>query len=330
MNYETMLTAIRQFSRLHILVLGDVMLDVYDFCYTPDSKPIDSEKSGKRAYKAQNSIKTIGGAGNVAANLAALGVATALIGITGNDGQYFTLQTLADALNVKHCLIRDVTRPTTTKMRLYLDDEYLLRRDDEETHPISHETALTIVNEFVRELDHADAVVLSDYHKGFFTEELAQRLIAIATQRNIPVIVDLKPSHKEYFRGATIIAPNRSEAEALYPGFLRGHSLEESTRTLYQQLNCRSVVVTLGEQGLCGYDGARFFHVPANRVKVVDAVGCGDTVRVGLTLGYVAGLTLSDAGELANDAAAVVVQKIGTSTVNQAELLAFVTSKWSK
>src|SRR5690348_172470 len=114
MESERKLEAVGKFSSLKVLVLGDVMLDIYDFCYTEQSKPIPSEKPGKRAYKAQQSLKTMGGAGNVAANLAALGVQTSLIAVTGNDGHYFTLQELADELHISHCLIRDRDRPTTT------------------------------------------------------------------------------------------------------------------------------------------------------------------------------------------------------------------------
>lgn len=324
---DAVIECIRKFSQLKVLVLGDVMLDVYDFCHTSASKPIDYEKAGKRAYKAQTSIKTIGGAGNVAANLVALGASTSLIGITGNDGYYFTLQQLADELGVTHCLIRDLTRPTTTKTRLYIDNEYVLRRDDEETHPISHETALTIINEFLREVNQTDAIILSDYNKGFFTEELAQRIIAVAGQRNIPVIVDFKPSNKSFFKGATIIAPNAVEAETLHPGFLDNSDLEGAVNAVYADLGCQHLVITLGEKGICGFDGHTFFHAAANQVQVVDEVGCGDTVRVGLALGYVAGLSLREASELANDAAAVVLQKIGTATVSQEELIRFIQLK---
>jgi D-beta-D-heptose 7-phosphate kinase/D-beta-D-heptose 1-phosphate adenosyltransferase len=318
---------IRRFSQLKILVLGDVMLDIYDFCDTASSKPIDYEKSGKRAYTAYESIKTIGGAGNVAANLASLGVSISLISVTGNDGHYFTLQDIADELGITHCLIRDVTRPTTVKMRLYLDGEYLLRRDDEVTTSVSHETAMTIENEFLRELDHVDAVILSDYNKGFFTNDMAQHIIKTAQQRKIPVIVDFKPPNASLFKGATITVPNDNEADVLLPGFLHTDDLEKATRLLYAELDCHNIVITLGGNGICGFDGQQFFHAPANRVKVANEVGCGDTVRVGLALGYAAGLSLQEAAELANDAAAVVIQKVGTATVTQDELLEFINIK---
>lgn len=319
--------AIRRFRELKVLVLGDVMLDVYEYCSTARSKPIPSEKPGKRAYQASRPTKALGGAGNVATNLVALGVQTSLIGLTGNDGHYFTMQELADESGIAHCLIRDRSRPTTTKSRLYIDGEYLLRRDDEATHEVDRETAATIHSEFLRELDTADAVILSDYDKGFFSSESAQRIIRRCRDKGIPVVVDFKPPNRSYFTGATIIAPNDAEAAALLPGFGQSVPLEKGVAALYPQLGCDNLVVTLSERGLCGFDGSAFFHAPANRVQVTDAVGCGDTVRVGLTLGYTLGLSLREAAEIANDAAAVVIQKDGTATVSQEELLAFIRDK---
>ena len=318
--------AISGFYELKILVLGDVMLDIYDFCYSAQSRP-SPEKAGKRVYKADKSLKTLGGAGNVAANLAALGTATVLITVCGQDGHYFTLKELAEKANIHHFLIRDAARPTTTKTRLYIDNEYLLRRDDEIVSEITDKIAAAVLREFRREIKGADAVVLSDYHKGFFSNELAQRLIAICNQRDIPVIVDFKPPHKEYFQGAKVIVPNRPEAEQLYTGFVNGGLLEQSTRALYQVLACPNLVVTLGADGLCGFDGEEFFHIPANRVEAIDAVGCGDTVRAALALGFAAGLNLREAVSLANDAAAVVVQKLGTATLSPQELQAFIAVK---
>ncbi|MFP4416170.1 MAG: bifunctional heptose 7-phosphate kinase/heptose 1-phosphate adenyltransferase [Chitinivibrionales bacterium] len=317
------LSAIGKFGDLRVVVLGDVMMDIYDFCYTSQSRP-SPEKPGKRVYTAHTSMKALGGAGNVAANLRALGVATTLIGITGNDGHYFTLQKLADQAGIEHCLIRDRSRPTTMKTRLYIDDEYVLRRDDESTHPVSRETAATILNEFLNELDEADAVIISDYNKGFFSIDIARKVISTSHQRGIPVVVDFKPPNRRLFQGADIIAPNNHEAAALLPGFNRNADLQAQTRELFDLLGCRNVIVTLGSEGMCGYDGENFFLAPAHKVDEVDAVGCGDTVRVVLALTYALGYSLLEAAELANDAAAVVLQKKGTATVSREELTAFI------
>jgi D-beta-D-heptose 7-phosphate kinase/D-beta-D-heptose 1-phosphate adenosyltransferase len=317
--------AVARFSTMKVVVTGDVMLDIYEYCYTAQSKPIDSEKPGRRAYTAQALHRHPGGAGNVAANLAALGVATSLVGVTGNDGRHLTLQQLFEQRGIRSRLVRDPGRQTTTKNRLYLDDEYLLRRDDESTALMPAPVAQALLNEVRCELDGADAVILSDYAKGVFSEETGQAIIAVCRERRIPVVVDFKPPHQGYFRSADIIAPNAGEAETLLPGF-NAAPLETALRTLHGMLCCQGVVVTLGERGICGYDGAAFFHLPAYRVRVVDAVGCGDTVRAVLALGHAAGLRLEEAADLANRAASLVIQKMGTATVTREELMAALLS----
>jgi D-beta-D-heptose 7-phosphate kinase/D-beta-D-heptose 1-phosphate adenosyltransferase len=279
---------------------------------------------GKRAYKAHHSIRTLGGAGNVATNLAALGVQTALIGVTGNDGNYFTVKELAERLGIRHFLVRDGSRVTTAKARLYIDDEYVLRRDEEAVHPVDEETSAAVVTQFRREVGMANAVILSDYAKGVFTKENAQAIIGVCGDRSVPVIVDFKPVNRALFPGADIIAPNQAEAASLVSGFARTRRLEGGVRRLHRLLACRNTVVTLGEDGICGYDGSAFFHVPGNDVREVCAVGCGDTVRAGLTVGYVLGLELEGAARLANDAAAVIVQKPATAVISARELAEFV------
>ena len=322
-NPGSALEVIDRFPELRALVVGDVMLDVYEFCRTGDSKPIDSEKAGKRAYQAQETIKVLGGAGNVAANLASLDVRTTLVGVTGDDEHYFKIRELADGWTICHGLIRDGDRPTTTKVRLYLDDEYLLRRDAECTDRVGERISAALVKEVLRALPDTDVVVLSDYDKGVFTAENAGQIIRECRLQEIPVVVDFKPGNRAIFTGVDIIAPNAAEAAALIGGFSMEH-LESDCRRLHAALGCRNTVVTLGEHGLCGVGTAGFFHAPGHRVKPVDRVGCGDTVRAALAIGAALGLPLEEAGILANDAAAVIVQKPATSVLSRSELHDFV------
>ncbi len=325
-NRSGELEVIDRFPELRALVVGDIMLDVYEFCRTGDSKPIDSEKAGKRAYRAQETIKVLGGAGNVAANLASLDVQTALVGVAGNDEHYFKVRDLADGLSIRHGLIRDEHRPTTTKARLYLDDNYLLRRDTECTDRVDDRTSAALVKEVLRALPETDVVILSDYDKGVFSAESAGQIIRECRLHEIPVVVDFKPGNREAFAGADIIAPNAAEAAELIGGFSL-ERLESDCQCLHDALGCRNTVVTLGEHGLCGVGTGGFFHVPGHRVEPVDKVGCGDTVRAGLAIGAALGLPLKEAGELANDAATVIVQKPATSVLSRRELHDFVSRK---
>lgn len=295
------------------------MMDVYDFCYTAHSRP-SPELPHKRVYTAHRSEKMLGGAGNVAANLASLKVDASLISLCGNDGNYFEIKRLCGEAGIGHTLICDESRATTVKTRLYIDDEYHLRRDDEHTHKVGHETARTIRDAFVCQLDHVDAVILSDYNKGIFTEDDSQALINLCNERAIPVIVDFKPVNRAYFRNATVVAPNLVEARALVPDF----SVDEpmaGLKELHDLLGAKNVMVTLGSYGMVVYDGKTMRRIEGRNVQAVDPCGCGDTVRACLTIGLVAGLSLEDAADFANYAASLVVQKLGTATLSAEELI---------
>jgi D-glycero-beta-D-manno-heptose-7-phosphate kinase len=302
-----------------ILVVGDVALDAYDFCYTEHSRP-SPESPDKLVYTSHRQERMLGGAGNVAANLASLGVETSLLSICGNDGNALEVRRLCEAAGIKHSLIEDTSRPTPVKTRLYIDDQYLLRRDDEQTHKISAQLSVNISAEFGQILDHVNAVILSDYNKGLFTAENAQAMIALCRERSIPVIVDLKPANAAIFSGATVVAPNLKEARQISKRF-DPYKKEESLQAIHDILNSENVVVTIGGEGILVYDGTSAEHVPGRKVTAVDPCGCGDTVRACLTLGLVAGQTLVEAAAFANYAASLAVQKLGTATLAPEELL---------
>jgi D-beta-D-heptose 7-phosphate kinase/D-beta-D-heptose 1-phosphate adenosyltransferase len=302
-----------------VLVVGDVLLDSYEFCYTEYSRP-SPEKSSTRVYTMSRVEHMLGGAGNVAANLTSLGVRTGLIGLCGNDGNYFEVKSLCDEADIDHILIHDETRPTPVKTRLYIDDEYHLRRDNEKTHKISEAAVRVLQDTFCQKLDHVDAVILSDYNKGIFTEESSQQLIGLCRERRVPVVVDFKPPNSACFRGATVVAPNLAEAETLVPGFSADNPLP-GLRTLHDLLGAENILVTMGAKGMAVYDGNGMSRIDVCPVKALDPCGCGDTVRACLTLGLVNRLSLKEAAEFANYAASLVVQKLGTATLSPEELL---------
>ena len=321
MNTQEALAAIERFSEPHVVVVGDVMLDIYEFCSTAESKVLESEKPGKRAYKEQVFHKVLGGAGNVAASLASLGVSTSLVGVTRNDEHYF---------NIRHYFIRDSLRPSTVKMRLYVDNDYLLRRDHESTNKIDKETSVTVLNEVLHGLKNADAIILSDYNKGVFTEDNTYQIVKECRMQNVPLIVDFKPPESCFVKGSEIMAPNQQKTVEMVSGFSLDDRLEDFVRRLHDLLQCENTVVTLGDKGVCGFDGTCFFHITGHKVKAVDTVGCGDTVRAGLALGYALGFNLRDCAVLGNDAAGVIVQKPLTAMLSREELTAFVRANHSK
>lgn len=302
-----------------ILVAGDVVLDGYDFCYTKHSRP-SPERPDKRVYTAHRLERMLGGAGNVAANLASLGTDVQLVSVCGDDGNALELRRLCAAAGIDYRLITDSSRPTPVKTRLYIDDQYLLRRDDELSHKISDETAQAVSREFEQALDSADAVILSDYNKGFFTAENAQAVIALCRASSIPVVVDLKPSNASIFSGATVVAPNLKEAREICADF-DPYRKESSLKKIHNLLGAEKVVVTLGGEGMLVYEESGAVHVPGRSVKAVDPCGCGDTVRACMTLGLVSGCSLAEAAEFANFAASLAVQKLGTAVLTADEIL---------
>lgn len=323
---DTLLAALPNLRDRRVLVLGDVMLDIYDFCSFAESKPIDSEKPGKRAYTAHDSVRTLGGAANVATNLASLGGRATLVGLTGDDGHAHTVRGLCEAAGLAHDLISDPTRPTTTKTRIYIDGEYLLRKDHEDAKAANSATAARLIEVTEKHITAgADAVVLSDYAKGVFTPESAKGVLSLCARAQVPVVVDFKPANRALFHGAGLLVPNETEATALLPGFRDSTDLAASVSDLRASLGAAAVVVTLGSRGLCGLsESTGFFHHAGHQVTAVDAVGCGDTVRAMLALGLAGGLNLRQSAALANHAAAIIVQKPATATLHPEELVDFI------
>ncbi len=312
-------TILKKAAESRVLVVGDAVLDAYDFCYTDHSRP-SPERADKRVYTAHRLERMLGGAGNVAANLASLKVETTLLSICGDDGNALEVRRQCDAAGISHHLIEDASRPTPVKTRLYIDDQYMLRRDDELVHNISDELSSEITSTFNRLLDSVDAVILSDYNKGLFTAENAQAMIALCRERAIPVVVDLKPPNAAIFSGATVIAPNLKEAREILPSFDPAQK-EDSLKEIRDVLSAEKILVTLGEDGMLVYENDEVTHVSGRAVTAIDPCGCGDTVRACLTLGLVSGLSLVDAAEFANHAASIAVQKLGTVALTPEELI---------
>lgn len=313
-----------EISSWRALVIGDVMLDDYTFCETANSKEIPSEKFGKRAYQTIRRVTAPGGAGNAAVNLRQLGAVTSLIGVVGVDGYDTALRRECELFGISTTLLPDRSRPTTTKRRVYVDDEYFFRIDNELSEPIAEELAQRLLAEFTERVDEIDVVVLSDYNKGLFTPSLARDICTACTRRGIPLVVDCKPPNISLFKGATIIIPNLIEAKALDPSFSIDESLPARIRALFSRLESKLVAVTLGSKGICGFDGSEVSWIKGIEVVARDTVGAGDTVRASVAMGLVLGLPFPDCLRLANATGALVVQKMGTSFVTKDELMQFL------
>jgi D-beta-D-heptose 7-phosphate kinase / D-beta-D-heptose 1-phosphate adenosyltransferase len=310
-------------SEATVLCIGDLMLD--DFVYGEVSRISPEAPAPVLAVTRNEQI--MGGAGNVARNIAALGARCIFIAVVGEDDASRTLMRAigAEPLIEPH-LVVDRARPTTRKVRFVSDHHstHLLRADWEMAQPLDPKTEKAIIDRALAELPRAASVVLSDYAKGALTPRVIREVIAAAKAAGIPVIVDPKAADYAIYRGATVIKPNRKElGDATRQRVGSDDEVVAAAKALNRELGTDAVLVSLSDAGLTFVPAhGAAIHVPAYPVKVRDASGAGDTIVsvMAVLLGLRADYEL--AIRAANAAGSVVVGKPGTATVSVAELRA--------
>ena len=302
-----------------ILIIGDVMLDHFVIGrvdrISPEA-PVPVVCFDHEEYR-------LGGAANVANNAAALGAKVELVGIVGDDAAAETLRgQLARGGIGAGGLVVDPARCTTRKLRVVTTRNQQVARIDYEQDAEVGGALETAIGARVAELAcSADAILVSDYLKGAISRGVASGAIAAARQRNVPLLVDPKVPHIDYYAGATVITPNHHEAEAVTHMRIRSSADALAAAVRFRERACcESVLITRGEHGmtLLGPDGEA--ELPAEAREVSDVTGAGDTVIATMTLALAAGASLVDAARLANRAAGIVVGKFGPATVSVSEL----------
>ncbi|HYE35584.1 bifunctional D-glycero-beta-D-manno-heptose-7-phosphate kinase/D-glycero-beta-D-manno-heptose 1-phosphate adenylyltransferase HldE [Methylocaldum sp.] len=300
------------FGSARVLVVGDLMLDRYWHGGTSRISP-----EAPVPVVLVNSVEErLGGAGNVALNIATLGTLTGLIGYCGHDEAGSNLIALLQMAGID-CVVEQIHGlPTITKLRVLSRHQQLIRLDFEDRF---HDVASHLLENFAGKLAEADVVVLSDYGKG--TLSSIQELIRLARQADKLVLVDPKGSDFERYRGATVITPNRSEFEAVVGPCRDDAELVDKGLTLQEKLELAGLLITRGEHGMTLLQrGESPRHLPAHAKEVYDVTGAGDTVISTLAAALAAGASLEDATSLANLAAGIVVGKLGTASVALEEL----------
>jgi D-beta-D-heptose 7-phosphate kinase/D-beta-D-heptose 1-phosphate adenosyltransferase len=305
-----------------VAVYGDVMLDEFVW---GDVSRISPEAPVPVVDIRRESVR-LGGAANVLANLRALGVRTALVGVVGADraGERLRAELRdAGADAREENLITDVSRPTTLKTRIIAHNQLVVRADRERRAHVDGPVEERIVAALRRLLKESDALVVSDYDKGAVTPAVLGEILPAAEAAGVPVLVDPKLRNFDAYRPATLVTPNHHEA-------LRVTNTEDDTdegvalaaRAIRERLGCRSVLITRGERGMMLLEDGEPTYVPTAAREVYDVTGAGDTVIATLAASLAAGATLVEASVLANHAAGVVVGKLGTATASTEELLA--------
>lgn len=314
---------IRCFKRRTIGVLGDYMLDEL---LRGEATRISPEAPVPVVLMSDpNSPDRFfpGGAGNVAANIAALGGRVIAFGAIGNDASGQRVGRLLRRRGIaSSTLVRESGRITPHKIRVVAQQHQLVRLDIEKPQPLSARAAEALARDVARCVGRLDAVVLSDYRKGTLTLDLCNRVKAMARQRRVPVLIDPKPEALEICRHATLVTPNLREAELMAGLPLRNPSeLHAGGRRLLAALNCSYLLITRGAEGMTLFEAGGTAHeISSTPRPVYDVTGAGDTVLAVLALAYTSGATMREAAELANLAAGRVVLKFGTAEISAAEL----------
>ncbi len=342
----------RLVPRLHgkrIGVVGDLMLDRYLWGTA-------SRLSPEAAVPVVDFVEQndrLGGAGNVAANLVALGARVEMFGVIGSgkapaDEPGESLRKDLRTANISEKgVVSDARRITTIKTRIIARHQHIVRVDRERREAVHPDTQGKLLRALSSSLKNLDALVVSDYDKGLITDDFADKVLSEAHKLHVPVFVKPKKSRLYAYRGAKVIVCNQQEAGHFLVQTLSDEkSVEDAGRKLLSHFGCEAVLITRGENGMTLFEESshRSLRIPATSFEVTyarvgksgidrgssgrqvfDVTGAGDTVLSVLALAAAAGAPLPDAARLANAAAGVVVGKLGTASVAPDELLHLLT-----
>ena len=264
----------------------------------------------------------MGGSANVAANIRGLEGTPIPIGVLGRDSAADRVLDLLKQSGIEVSgLVRD-DRPTTLKTRIIAQNQQVVRTDRESRKALSPQVNADLASAFLRHLPQAKAVIVSDYDKGVVNRELLSAILPKARSAGVPVFLDPKVPHADYYRPITLITPNQREAELLTGTAIEDErGLEDAGRRLLGKFECEYALITRGEEGMSLFSGSGSRHLPTFAREVFDVTGAGDTVIATLALAWAGGGTMEESAILANHAAGIVVGKVGIATVSQSELL---------
>jgi D-beta-D-heptose 7-phosphate kinase/D-beta-D-heptose 1-phosphate adenosyltransferase len=308
-----------RFPGLHVLVVGDVMIDRFIVGRVTRISP----EAPVPVVRFEREYSRLGGAANVAHNLAALGARVSLVGVVGADAAAERLRSLLAASGISaDGLVEDAGRPTVEKVRIVTNrKQQVARIDYEHDSDVGEDVAARIVRSIDRLARDARALLVSDYLKGTITASVMAPLVALKAA-GIPLIVDPKIPHLAAYAGATLVTPNHHEAETATHRRIRTDEEAQAAGIDFRaRARCDAALITRGEQGMWLSSPAADGGIPAVAREVSDVTGAGDTVVAVLALSLAAGATLTEAAMLANDAAGIVVGKFGPATVTADELL---------
>jgi len=316
--HSDILSLVSSLQGKRVLIVGDVMLDAYCFGETdrisPEAPVPIVHVSGERYV--------LGGAGNVARNVAALGGIPTLIGRVGQDNEAKQFMGLMEQEHICSGIVAPSQRRTTMKTRILARGQQLLRLDYEDASPFSSEEISAIFDSIEKHLPEHDVLVLSDYAKGLMSEQFMNGLLERTKDMpKLRILVDPKPSNVKLYKGITLLTPNaRETSECAGMPARTPQEIMEAASEIMRITNAPSILTTLGADGMALFEDGKAWHIPTVAQKVFDVTGAGDTVIATLALALAAGGKTLPSCVLANYAAGIVVASVGAATASPQQI----------
>ncbi len=325
MDSEKYAGILKQVQGRRIVVVGDLILDKFIWGKVSRISP----EAPVPVVEVERETVRPGGAANVAANIKALGGIPLVIGVVGDDEYGEQLCTLLRLNGLETGgVITDPGRRTSVKQRIIAQHQQVCRTDHEMRDPLGPVSRSGLEGKAGEASATADGVILSDYAKGTFREGLAESLIESGRQKGVFVAVDPKNPDLSVYKGASLLTPNRSEAEHASGMILDSDaSVELAGWKIMEQCLLENLLITRGEDGMSLFSREACKHLPTFSMEVFDVTGAGDTVIAMFTLAVAAGANTLDAAALSNHAASVAISKLGTAAVTVEEVLANIRSR---
>ncbi|MCP2605123.1 D-glycero-beta-D-manno-heptose-7-phosphate kinase [Candidatus Aminicenantes bacterium AH-873-B07] len=313
-DFQRAKSIIENFEQKRIVIVGDIMLDQYILGKVSRISP----EAPVPVVEITTENYCLGGAGNVAHNLEALGAEYLLVGVIGNDNSG---KKILEKIKDKRGIFIDKNRPTIVKTRIIAHHQHVVRVDREKRIPIPEKIEKKIINFLFNE--KFDGIIISDYNKGTITRSLMKNLLNFTSRNNIPVFVDPKIEHFDFYSPITLITPNQFEVEGILNRRIQGDKeIEIAGKEILTKISCEYLIITRGEKGMSVFiKDDEVIHIPTVAREVYDVTGAGDTVIATASLSLLSGANILESAILANYAAGIVVGKLGTATANKLELL---------
>lgn len=320
---HNLILSVEKLKNGRVLCVGDLMLDRFIYGAVDRISP----EAPIPIFRCINENVMLGGAGNVARNIAGLGGRTHFISLVGNDqaGRDLTAQ-IGDLGNLDARLITDSSRKTSIKTRFIASNQQMMRADDETISPVSGAVKKLILEAVELGIDDFSTVVLADYGKGVLSEGITGEIIQMARLKNIPVIVDPQGNNYDLYMGATLVTPNCKElGEAIGLPTTNTPEIINAAALLARQCGIDAILTTRSGDGMTLVrNNDNFKHYPAEAKEVFDVSGAGDTVVACIATALSAGVAMEEAIALANTAAGIVVGKVGTAVAYSKDLSAIL------